>query len=108
MEEAYLIGRFGARAAGDRVVVTSLPRKLAVGDWTAQGLAMYFGEVTYRQTIRAPKLAKGERLLLQLDRPKATLIRVAVNGQVVGLLPWAPWEIDLADAIKPGAANKGP
>ncbi|MDD4888432.1 MAG: glycosyl hydrolase [Phycisphaerae bacterium] len=106
LEEVYVIGRFGVRAAGDRVVVTALPKKLSVGDWCSQGLAMYSGAVNYRQTVRAPKLAAGERLVLKLDRPKATLIRVAVNGRPVGVLPWAPWVIDVTDAVKPGVANR--
>ncbi len=106
IEEVYLTGRFGVRAAGDRAIVTALPKKLAVGDWVGQGLAMYSGAVTYRQSVRAPKLARGQRLVLCLDRPKATVLRVAVNGKRVGTLGWQPWRLDLTRAVRPGAANR--
>ncbi|HOX05376.1 MAG TPA: glycosyl hydrolase [Planctomycetota bacterium] len=106
LEDVYLTGRFGVRVAGDRAFVTALPKRLRTGDWTAQGLAMYSGAVTYGQTVRVGKLARGQRAVLRLDRVAATVARVAVNGRSLGLLGWAPWEVDITRALKPGAANR--
>ncbi|MCG3181566.1 MAG: hypothetical protein BIFFINMI_03964 [Phycisphaerae bacterium] len=106
LEECYLTGRFGSRTSGDRVVMTALPKKLSTGDWTGQGLAMYSGAVTYSQTVRAPMLGRGQRVVLNIDRPAATCIRVAVNGKKVKTLGWAPWRVDLTRALRAGQGNK--
>lgn len=106
LEEVYLTGSFGVRASGPEVVMTSLPARLGIGDWGAQGLAMYSGAVTHGQTVRMGSLAKGERAVLCLDRPKATVLRVTVNGQEVATLGWEPWRVDITGAVRAGAANR--
>lgn len=106
LEDVYLLGRFGVRVTGEHAAVTALPRQLAVGDWVSQGLAMYSGAVTYRQTVRVGRLAKGQRLQLRIENPKATVVRVAVNGRKLGALGWMPWVMDITRAIEPGAANR--
>lgn len=107
LEEVYLLGRFGVRVSGAKAIVGALPKKLAVGDWCAQGLAMYSGAVAYTQTVRVPKSFAGRRnVLLCLDRPKATTIRVAVNGKAVGKLGWPPWKINVAGYLRPGQTNE--
>jgi hypothetical protein len=103
LEEVYLLGKFGVRVSGGRAVVTALPGRLAIGDWVGQGLAMYSGAVTYRQTVRVGKLVRGQRAVLHLDRPKATVLRVAVNGKKLATLGWAPWEVDVTRALRTGA-----
>lgn len=105
MEDVYLTGSFGVRNAGEKLYVTSLPERLKVGDWVGQGLAMYSGAVTYRQTVRIGKLAAGQRAVLCLQNPKATVVRVAVNGKKVATIGWQPWEVDITDSIKPCRAN---
>lgn len=106
MEDVYLLGRFGVRAEGPELSMTALPRRLGTGDWCRQGLAMYSGAVTYAQTVRIRRLDKGERAVLRMDRPKATVVRVAVNGQRVATLGWEPWEADITRALRPGSANR--
>jgi len=106
LEECYLLGKFGVRVTADRALVTALPKKLAVGDWVAQGLAMYSGAVAYRQTVRVGRLARGQRAVLCIDRPKATVLRMTVNGKKMGTVGWAPWRVDVTRALKPGAANR--
>ncbi|MBA4386710.1 MAG: hypothetical protein C0404_01945 [Verrucomicrobia bacterium] len=103
IEDMYLVGKFGVRNAGDRLFVTALPQRLTLGDWVNQGLAMYSGAVTYRQAVRVGKLARGNRAILRMDNPKATVVRVAVNGRNMGVVGWQPWEVDVTDALKQGA-----
>lgn len=106
LEDVYLIGAFGVRLAGLRPAVTTLPARLAIGDWCGQGLAMYSGAVTYSQVIKTGARPSGSRAVLCLDRPQASVIRVAVNGRSVRTIGWAPWEIDITRDLRPRAANR--
>ena len=105
LEDIYLAGRFGVTVAGDRAVIERLPARLHNGDWVPQGLAMYSGAVTYEQKARIPRLAKGERAVLWIGRPAATVVRVAVNGRKIATLGWSPWRVDITRAVRPGATN---
>lgn len=106
LEEIHLTGGFGVRASGSDLVITALPERLGIGDWGTQGLAMYSGAVTYSQALRIGRLAKGERAVLCLDRPKATVVNVAVNGKAIATMGWEPWRVDITAALKAGALNR--
>jgi hypothetical protein len=99
LEDPLLTGDFGVQASGERLVVTQRPAKLGLGDWCAQGLATYSGSVTYVQTVRLGRIADGNRAILCLDRPGCTVLRVAVNGRKVATLGWAPWQVDITEAL---------
>lgn len=47
-ENCFILGDFGVRVTGEQAVITALPEKLTFGDVTAQGLAFYGGNITYR------------------------------------------------------------
>jgi hypothetical protein len=110
LEEVLLIGRFGARVGKYKTVtMTALPKKLHNGDWCGQNLAMYSGAVTYKQKIKLPadfKPTKDAQIMLCLDQPKASVIRVAVNGKTVGKLGWAPWRVEVSKYLRLGQTNE--
>lgn len=47
IEAIYLLGDFGVELKGGKPVLTELPKLLAVGDISVQGLPFYSGSVTY-------------------------------------------------------------
>jgi len=101
LEAVFLTGEFGVRLQGRTPLVIEAPTRLAVGDWTVQGLPFYSGAVTYGREIQAtPK--RGEAVFLTLPGLAASVVRVRVDGQAVGAIAWPPHEIDLTDVLKRG------
>lgn len=91
LEWHYLLGDFGVRVEGRRAVVTAPVRSLAMGDWTAQGLPFYGGNVTYR----IPLPADGGALRLAVPRIGGPLARAALDGRDAGRIWLPPWRLDL-------------
>lgn len=77
------------------------PGRLALGDWTQQGLEAWSGGVQYEQTVTLDNVPAG-RLLLDLGEVRGT-VEVQVNGQNVGERFCAPWRLDITDAVRQGA-----
>ena len=68
------------------------------------GVKYFSGTGTYTKTIQAPAgwFKIGTRLLLDLGDIK-NLAEVTVNGQPLGVLWKTPFQVDVTDALKPGA-----
>ena len=75
IEWFYLLGDFGVTLRGDRGVVTAPVRSLSFGDWTAQGLPFYGGNVTYRCTASADASA------VQLPQFRGTAVEIRSQGR---------------------------
>lgn len=58
LEAIYLVGAFGVKTNGNKVILTTLPETLALGDISGQGLPFYSGAVDYQ----LPMAEKGARL----------------------------------------------
>jgi hypothetical protein len=101
----YLLGQFGARAGkGGMAIMTRLPPTLKLGDWTAQGLAFYTGNVIYRARVRAPR-GKGKRLLLSVPDYRGAAVRVLVDGEPAGVLFTEPQEVEITALVKGASAE---
>jgi len=78
-----------------------------LASWTASddaGVRYFSGTATYAKTIEAPSswFRPGARLVLDLGTVKE-IAEVSVNGQPLGLAWHDPFEVDVTDALKPGA-----
>jgi hypothetical protein len=107
LEWCYLLGDFGVALAGRHARVIAPVRQLAFGDWTRQGLPFYTGNVTYHATLTGT----GHPLALQFKWPRGLkaadapltrvpVVRVALDGQPVGVVALAPFRIELGRVTK--------
>jgi hypothetical protein len=96
LEALYLMGEFGVR---NERVVCALPETLDIGDWVAQGLENYAGNVTYAFAMGRRPATKG-RVFLRIPAWRGVALGVSVNGGAETLLPWPPYELDVTDALR--------
>jgi len=101
LEIVYLLGNFGTRVDNTKITLTKLPAKLKLGDWVKQGLAFYSGSVTYDHIIN-PRLKKGQRLIVRVPDYRGTALRVCIDGNIAGIVAWAPNEVDVTDLLPAG------
>ena len=99
LEECYLIGDFGVNRATD--AITAEPVTIKAGDWCDQGYPYYAGNLFYGQDLNL-RLKKGERAVLRLGPHFAACLAVHVNGELVGVRGWAPYEVDITKYVKSG------
>ena len=88
IESLFLLGSFGVSADES---ITALPQTLAVGDWCAQGLRHYAGNVTYTREFGIP--ARGA--LLEFGEWCGVLLGVRIDDGEEKLLPWPPYRVML-------------
>jgi hypothetical protein len=93
VENCYLLGGFGVRAAGAHTCIVEPPTQLVFGDIVPQGLPFYAGNVT----LRCPfTLEAGlETALLEIPHFAAPVISAALDGKRVGLVALAPHRLAL-------------
>ena len=91
VEWCYLLGDFGVALDGRTALLTAPIKRLPFGDWTAQGLPFYAGNVTYHCTVTGD----GRPLRLQFGKFKNPLLTVAVDDAGPRPVAFAPFEIDL-------------
>lgn len=75
--------------------------------WGDQGLRYYKGLAWYRQRVMVPKGAAGKKLFLWFGGVDEKA-QVWVNGKFIGTSgvgTFQPFELDAANAVKPGAEN---
>jgi hypothetical protein len=98
LEPCYLLGDFGVAVAGRHARIVREPDRLAFGDQTTQGLPFYTGNLV----LHAGFEGDGRPLRLWTPRFKAPLLSVALDGQALGPIAFAPYRLDL------GAPAAGP
>jgi len=106
LEIVYLLGRFGAKVTGTKLLMTGLPDSLRLGDWTRQGLAFYSGNLCYTTRI-STKLTGRQRLIVHVPRYAGVAARVLVDGHEAGIIAWQPSEVDITDLISGDNATLG-
>jgi hypothetical protein len=96
-EPVYLVGAFRLVEGVLRPEVGEI-----TGLFTGQGYPHLAQAGLYRQTFTVPeRFTGGQRLILDPGEVHGCL-RVSVNGQEVGCRLWAPYEVDLTPAVRPG------
>ena len=90
-EACYLLGDFSVSARGAKTALGLPVRSLCFGDYTAQGLPFYGGNVTYRLEIET-----GGDFLVTASNFRAPLLRVDVDGKRAGVIAWAPYTLQVS------------
>ena len=102
LENCYFCGEFGVDV--DRRI-KNLPEKLAVGDWTEQGLYHYAGSVKYIYDFRwntSRKLSPDSRIYLRMKDFYGTCATVRL-GMTDYEIPWkAAGMVDITEALQEG------
>ena len=101
LEIVYLLGQFGVRVSGVTTTLTAPVSSVKLGDWCPQGLPFYSGHVTYLTPARV-QAGKGQRVVVCVPGYRGVAVRVLVDGKPMGLTGWAPCEVDITDAVRPG------
>lgn len=95
LEAVYLLGDFGVRVSGTQARIINPVRSLNWGDWTAQGLPFYGGNVIYHARL-APLASRSK---LQFPKFQNPLLSIDHNGTRIGTVAFAPYEIELPENI---------
>lgn len=83
---------------GVRVVLR--PWWTELGDWARKGLSWFSGQAMYRNVYRA-RLRAGRRYWLELCDVRYQA-EVWVNGTLCGTRVWAPYRVEVTDALRDG------
>lgn len=120
LESIYIIGDFGVFSeskysfAEKKGMITSggffiskKPDQVDEGEIVSQGFCFYAGNSMLKRTITFTEDVILNGVILDLGRVDAVATRVFVNGHDLGLIPWAPYQIDISRYIKTGANEIG-
>jgi alpha-L-rhamnosidase len=101
LEAIYLLGDFGVTSTSRREIIAE-PTRLKTGSWVKQGYPHYSSGITYiaEETLRRPE--PGQRVFLVTSQPGGVSMELSVNGRKVGLMPWAPYELDVTRYLSAG------
>jgi hypothetical protein len=82
----------------------SLPGLISWSAHTDPGVKYFSGTATYRTTLDVPAALSGtdRRVTLDLGRVEV-MAEVLLNGRNLGILWKTPYEVDVTNAVKPGA-----
>ena len=97
LEMTYLLGDFGV--IDD--VLTAPVTHLAIGDWCAQGLQNYAGNLVYTHTVELD-VQDRQPAVLQLGEWRGVALAVSINGSAWQTLPWPPFELDASPFLRNG------
>ncbi len=101
-EEAYICGNFLVKPISDGAHTLAEFRQPAGRNLTQEGFPFYCGRVALTANFDLADKTE-ERVLLKLVGINAASARVEVNGQYRGALRWAPFVIDISEAVRQGA-----
>ncbi len=93
LEWCYLLGHFSIASEQEGCALGPAIRALAWGDWTAQGLPFYTGNVTYHCTL--PTTAATARV--RCESFKAPLIDAMLEDGVLRPIAFAPFAAELGE-----------
>lgn len=96
VEACYLLGDFGVRVEGHKGVIISPIRELNFGDYAKQGLPFYGGNVTYKIKVNFEN-DEGKGRTLRVSDYKGAMLGITVDGERIGSIVYAPYEIALPD-----------
>ena len=76
------------------------PQPVPYGNVTKSGLPFYSGKLAYTKNVKFPEIKDGERLFLKLQQLDCPVAEVLINGNSVGVIKNAPYEIDVTDYVR--------
>lgn len=91
-EWVYVLGDFGVRVEGRRVIACPGKQTLDFGDITRQTLPFYTGNITYHTAYTE---TEGKTRTLQIPAFGGALARVSVDGRDAGVIAVSPYCADL-------------
>jgi len=97
----YLAGDFTVAGQGEHEVLSIARSMVQTGSWAQQGFPYFSGIGRYEQTFDVPRDLAEQRLFLDFEQVAHT-VQVHVNGQEAGVLPWAPYTLEVTGLVKPG------
>jgi hypothetical protein len=114
LESVYLVGDFGVSCAssfepGPRNSIHAegpfslgpKPASARGGDLCAQGFPFFAGSISLARDLGRLD-PRGGRLILDLGHPRASLVKVSLNGKAAASLAWAPFRVDLTELLEEG------
>lgn len=114
LENIYVVGDFGVISkseysyADKKAIFTNgpfeiidKPGKVSSGDLTQQGFCFFSGTVKLIQMLCLPKHHETNHVILCFE-PNAVISKIFINDQLVKILPWAPYEVDISNFLKEG------
>ncbi len=103
IEAVYLIGQFGVRIDGASSTLIDLPKTLAVGDVTTQGLPFYSGTIRYKVPL-GPRPPRAEHVFIELPKFEAACAKVGSEGHTPRMIAWQPYEAEITGDARDGDA----
>ena len=91
IENSFILGEFGVRAAGDSATIIDMPKTICFGDIAHQGLPFYGGNIIYH----IPIVGDGTEKVIKLDRFASTTNTVYLNNKKLGVVALAPYTCNL-------------
>jgi hypothetical protein len=96
-----LAGEFTVAGHGAHEALSVARNAIHTGSWAAQGFPYFSGIGQYEQEFDLPAGLAGRRLFVEFERV-AHVVQVFVNDQEAGVLPWAPWSLEVTGLVRPG------
>ncbi|MCL2530840.1 MAG: hypothetical protein FWE40_01620 [Oscillospiraceae bacterium] len=93
VESCFILGDFGVRVRGRLAEITPPVRELAWGDWTAQGLPFYGGNVVYHAQVELP----AGNYALEATHFAQPVLAVTANEHDCGIIAISPWRTELGE-----------
>lgn len=77
-------------------------QKVHTGDLVVQGMPFFTGRITLSQTFKSDDPGKYKRISFNLPRPDASVSKLWINGHLVKVFAWAPYEAEIQNYLKEG------
>ena len=97
IENVFILGAFGVRAAGSEGIITALPEKIPFGDLTRFGFPLYGGAVTYF----APFETENGTVEICSSFYRGALQSVYIDGEEKGNIIYPPYRLSVT-GLTPG------
>ena len=91
LEWCYLLGEFGVRVFGSTTLLEALPEKIGFGDYAAQDLPFYGGNLCYQMAFETPAC----QAVLEIPEYAAPLLGIEIDGGPEQPLFAAPYQLPL-------------
>jgi hypothetical protein len=102
LEPIYILGDFSleSRERGFQILPAVT---MHAGPWNGQGMPFYAGGVSYTRVFNLTEgQVSSNRFVVGLGRWRGVVAGVTVNDRDVGTIAFAPYELDVTRALKPG------